>query len=94
MKASFIKQPAKNGNINQKYVQVGDVSTGSKRKSKKLIVDSVPFFTRNAPIHPDHLKNSLPPEVKKEKAKAAVEAARNDVQNALDRMGLKRPATY
>ena len=94
MKASFIKQPAKNGNINQKFVQVGDVSSKKKRKTKQYIVDNVPFFTRNAPIHPDHIKDTLPPEVKKEKAKAAVQAARNDIQNVLDRMGLKRPQNY
>ena len=94
MKASFIKQPAKNGNINQKFIQVSDVSTPKKRKIKQCIVDNVPFFTRNAPIHPDHIKNDLPPEVKKEEAKAAVQAARNDVQNALVRMGLKRPTNY
>jgi len=94
MKASFIKQPAKNGNINQKYVQVGDIPTTKKRKTKQNIVNNSDFFTQKAHIHPDHIKDTVPPEVKREKAKAAVQAARNDVQNVLDRMGLKRPTTY
>lgn len=94
MKASFIKQPAKHGNINQKYVQLGDVSTTKKRKTKQNIVNSSEFFTQKAHIHPDHIKDTVPPEVKRDRAKAAVQAARNDIQNVLDRMGLKRPQNY